>query len=512
MWEHIVKGDIDVGWIRDVMAYGTFLAVTDGSYDRATAPTVSGSGWIIVCTACQRTLWGSFIEVSQSTGFYRGEMLGLVAIHTFATAIAQYFALTEILGVISCDNMAALNQASKNRKGVGVGVKHSDLHRTICTLKNLVRPGFRHVHVKAYQDKLKPWRELTLSEQLSVLCDGLVNRAIKGYLERDSPTQPGTTLLPLEKAAVFIDNEKWTTNVGPNVRYLLGAEEARRFYSSPVVLVRGANKEGLGWTEERFDQVPWADLERALHPKPDMYQLWLSKQCIGICATRRNLSGIQDILDDRCPNCGQGRETSTHLNRCPDHGRTMLFKEGAAKLSTWMRQNDHTDPELVYWIEKYLLFHGTRSFASLVTEGGFGSLDVRVAAVGQDLIRWTEFLHGKVSIEIASIQQLHCMSSPSCRLTGTDWMKAFISHLLQMSYSQWIFRNYTLHDKQRGYLRLRLRSDILREIHELLETPPSDVPPESQYLLELDHSSMYNARYEDQAYWVLAIKAARHAG
>ncbi len=86
-------------------------------------------------------------------------------------------------------------------------------------------------------------------EQLNVLCDGLANRAIKGYLERDSPTQPAMTLLPLEKAAVFTDNKKLTTNVGPNVRYLLGAEEARRFYTSPVVLVRGVNKRGLGWSE-----------------------------------------------------------------------------------------------------------------------------------------------------------------------------------------------------------------------------------------------------------------------
>jgi hypothetical protein len=151
-----------------------------------------------------------------------------------------------------------------------------------------------------------------------------------------------------QKAAVFIDNKKSTTDMGPNVRYLLGAEEARRFYTSPVVLVRGVNKGGLGWSEEHFDQVTWADLNRALRLKPDMYQLWLSKQCIGICATRRNLSRIQDILDDRCPNCGQGRETSTHLNRCPDHGHTMLFKEGVTKLSTWMRQNNHTDPELAY--------------------------------------------------------------------------------------------------------------------------------------------------------------------
>ena len=115
-------------------------------------------------------------------------------------------------------------------------------------------------------------------------------------------------------------------------------------------------------------------------------------------------------------------------------------------------------------------------------------------------------------MEIAAIQNLHCMSSPSCRITGADWMKAFISHLLQISHSQWIFRNYTLHDKQRGYLRLRLRKEVLRKIHELLETLPSEVPPECQYLLELDHSAMYKASYEEQAYWVLAMKAARRAG
>ncbi len=101
---------------------------------------------------------------------------------------------------------------------------------------------------------------------------------------------------------------------------------------------------------------------------------------------------------------------------------------------------------------------------------------------------------------------------PVLPTSGADWMKAFISHLLQFSHSQWIFRNYTLHDKQRGYLRLRLCSEVLRKIHKLLETSPSEVLPESQYLLDLDHSAMYKASYEEQAYWVLALKAARRAG
>ncbi len=285
MWKHIVKGDINVEWIRDTLVNGTFLAMTNGSYDREKANTVSRSGWIIVCTACRRTLRGSFIEISPSAGSYRGKLLGLVAIHTFAIAIAQFFLVEKITGEISCDNMAILNQASKTRKRVSVGVKHSDLHRTIRTLKSLVRTTFRYVHMKAHQDTVWPWRELTLTEQLNKICDGLANRAIKGYLERQSPTPRVTTLLPLEKAAVFNETEKLTTDVGPNVRFLLGTEEARRFCTSLVALVGGTNKGGLGWSEKRFNQVAWTKLDGALRSKPDMYQLWLSKQCIKICAT-----------------------------------------------------------------------------------------------------------------------------------------------------------------------------------------------------------------------------------
>jgi hypothetical protein len=79
-------------------------------------------------------------------------------------------------------------------------------------------------------------------------------------------------------------------------------------------------------------------------------------------------------------------------------------------------------------------------------------------------------------------------------------MKALVSQLIQISHSQWIFRNYTLHDKQRGYLHLRACSEVLQEAHKLLNTAPANIPKDSQYLLELDHSTLYNASYKRQAY------------
>jgi hypothetical protein len=165
--------------------------------------------------------------------------------------------------------------------------------------------SFRYKHVRAHHDRLKPWSRLSLEEQLNVICDELANGAVRHYLSYSSPVTRKLQLLPLEKAIVFVGTEKMTTDVGPEVCFQLGREDALRFYMLPVVLVGRVNKGGLGWSRRRFEQVSWSTLELVLRSKPDMYQLWLSKHCIGICATRQNLARIQDILDDKCPNCGQ---------------------------------------------------------------------------------------------------------------------------------------------------------------------------------------------------------------
>jgi hypothetical protein len=223
------------------------------------------------------------------------------------------------------------------------------------------------------------------------------------------------------------------------------------------------------------------------------------------------MSRIQDLLDYKCPNCLQPQETSQHLNRFPDQGGTLLFKDSISNLVIWMHDHNRTDPELAFWIKKYLLFCSTRSFSSLVEEGGPATPLVSTAASSQDLIGWVEFLHGRISVEFRTIQDIHCTLS-SCRMTGEDWMKAFVLHLIQFSHLQWIFCNFTLHDKQRGYLSLLKRATVLREVDRLLDTAPEDIPAGSQYLLELDYSALYNASLERQSYWVLAMKAACHAG
>jgi hypothetical protein len=117
-----------------------------------------------------------------------------------------------------------------------------------------------------------------------MMCNDRANGEVRGYLSHSTPVTWKLQLLPLEKAAVFVGTEKMTMDVGPKICFQLGIEEAMRFYTSPVTLVGGINKGGLCWLQNRFEQVSWATLEEVLHLKQ------LSKQYIGISATRRNMA------------------------------------------------------------------------------------------------------------------------------------------------------------------------------------------------------------------------------
>ena len=56
---------------------------------------------------------------------------------------------------------------------------------------------------------------------------------------------------------------------------------------------------------------------------------------------------------------------ASHLNLCPAEGRVQLFQDYVEDLECWMEQDNPTDPELAYWLAKYILMRGTEIFAEL---------------------------------------------------------------------------------------------------------------------------------------------------
>jgi hypothetical protein len=89
--------------------------------------------------------------------------------------------------------------------------------------------------------------------------------------------------------------------------------------------------------------------------------------------------------------------------------------------------------------------------------------------------------------------------------------KTFITTILQITQSQWIFCNISLHDKRHGYLHHKRVEDLYKEILELLDLAPDKVPETSHFLLKINFTELTKALLKTQHYWTLAVNAALKA-
>ena len=75
------------GWINDAISDGSLLAVTDGSFLREHYLNLCSAAFVLECTRGQSRLIGSFSESSRVANAYRGELLGLMAIHLILLSV-----------------------------------------------------------------------------------------------------------------------------------------------------------------------------------------------------------------------------------------------------------------------------------------------------------------------------------------------------------------------------------------------------------------------------------------
>ncbi len=183
-----------------------------------------------------------------------------------------------------------------------------------------------------------------------------------------------------------------------------------------------------------------------------------------------------------------------------------MLTKNVNDLMAWMSRDDQTDPEILYWIPKYILMRGDRPLSAM----GFMSPQFKALAASQDLIGWRDFTEGHISTHFYTIQSFHLAMSSSY-LNGEDWTKQFISRILHITHSQWIFHNFSLHDKTHGYLRNKKADEILHLINELADVALEEVPLDSRFFLEINFSELSKSHLETQTYWILAMDAATNA-
>lgn len=202
MWEQ-VQLYAPLACIAQAFCDVTAICVTDGSYQKHVNPTLSGAGcWLIYCLGSDQILvTGSFVEDHVRAGSYRGEVLGMLAIHLFSLAIKNHFSLDSTsFGKVCCDNNGAIYRSQQWKKRIAPGVANADLLRVFHSLHHRLGGIFRYEHVYGHQDQFLRWDDLPLVAKLNCWCDLLAKEAVlRNWCTLQQQTRQ---LLPHESAAV----------------------------------------------------------------------------------------------------------------------------------------------------------------------------------------------------------------------------------------------------------------------------------------------------------------------
>jgi len=180
-----------------------------------------------------------------------------------------------------------------------------------------------------------------------------------------------------------------------------------------------------------------------------------------------------------------------------------LLIDNADELEKWLEKDGSTDQESAYWLPKYILMWGDKPFADM----GAMSPRMKALAQSQNKIGYCNFMEGYTSTNFYEIQTFH-LAMFSSFLNSANWAKQFISKILHITHSQWIFRNFSLHNKRHGYLHKKKAEEIALELESLAGLAPEDVPTNSRFLLEINFSDLNTSNLDSQKYWILAINAA----
>ena len=87
---------------------------------------------------------------------------------------------------------------------------------------------------------------------------------------------------------------------------------------------------------------------------PKMFRGFITKNITGACGINAHLSRIYSTKNKNvCPSCGVSPETTSHIVKCQDKGRTELFHATVNEMVKWMHSSD-TDPEIVTLVEDYM--------------------------------------------------------------------------------------------------------------------------------------------------------------
>ncbi len=484
----------DESWLIPAIEEGTVLAVADGSYIRELFTDANSCAFVLECQAGNGRLLGRLIERSTDACAYRGELLGLLAIHLILKAVNTL--RPELTGEvrIGSDCLGALGRVtSLPSDRLPSGTKHSDILKVLMRQCQSYSFDCKYIHVQAHQDDNKEYGSLSRISQLNCCMDKAAKTELWELVEHGAPVQ---LPLPLEPVVVMVGRYKMTS----------GSEDRIGFWCHKILARRMLDDPKVHWlSSEQFDEVYWPACYHALTEVPRMFQLFAAKQTLGIAGCNVNQAYYKPGHDKRCPSCGVAFETCEHILTCEEAGRVEVLHRSIDMLDKWLLENG-TERQLRRFIVRYAHGRGGRSMHEIV---GYRREYIRLAA-SVDCIGWRRFMEGMLSVEMIELQKYALVEAES-RLTVDKWAKELVIRLLEITHGQWIYRNVMVHDRTAGELVSQRKEEIRKALEEQLEVGEEGLDEEDKFLLEINLDDFGASTGEDQTYWLMALEAARAA-
>ena len=492
IWDNIiVQGN--VSWPIQSIADKSVVAVTDGSYLKEEYPGVSSAAFVLECKNGRGRIVGSFAEQSSSACAYRGELMGLMALHLVLLAVNKIEPNLKGSVSIVSDCLGALTRvAHLPPTRIPSCCKHSDILKNIMINCQSISFDLTYHHVEAHQDEGRAFHSLPHVAQLNCRMDAEAKEKIYTL---DSEFLPVQEPFPLEPVAVFAGKEKMTSSTSDSLRFWAHLQLAQETYHELGLLYNN-----------QFQQVDWPSVYHALHEVPRMFAVWACKQVMEVAPTNLNRHKYDNSHDPTCPSCGTAPESCAHVLHCEEAGRVEALLRSIGNLDIWLEEAD-TEPTLRRTIIEFAKARDGRSMADLVRgeDARFGRL-----AASQDLIGWRRLMEGMISKEAVKIQQAYYCTQGG-RYSPKAWARTLVTKLLEVSHGQWLYRNVQVHDTTDGLLATQRKEELQKAIEDQLSLGGEGLAEEDKYLLEINLEDLETTSGETQTYWLLALMAAREA-
>ncbi len=247
----------------------------------------------------------------------------------------------------------------------------------------------------------------------------------------------------------------------------------------------------------RFKEVGWDSVHSTLHSVPRLFQVWATKQVMGIAGTMKFLSH-QDGRESLCPCCLSCKETCSHILLCPEIGCTKAFQQSVAGVTSWMAENA-MHPDIKAVVTAYAIGRGQVSCLNCAAD--YLTI-IQDFTLPQDKIGWGNLMMGVISSKLISIQESHLwLSAP--HQSPERWAIGLITQLLQVTHAQWIYRCLLVHNRTSGTLITLQKTKLLEEIAKQLSMGAENLMKTDKYLLKYNLSDIATTNGKQKEYWLL---------